>query len=185
MTALLEFKAATEFRVWLRKNHRTASEAVVRLFKVHAADRGLTYRAALDEALCYGWIDGVLHRIDQDSHSIRWTPRKPGSIWSNVNVRHVERLIREDRMAPAGLRAFAKRTADRTGIYSFEQAPATLAPELVRQFKRNRAAWKWFETQAPSYRRKLIHWVMRGKKAETRAKRFDSLVTASSRGVRL
>lgn len=185
MNRLTEFRSAAQFRAWLRKNHQTATELGVRIFKVHAADRGLTYAPALDEALSYGWIDGVRRRIDDDSFSIRWCPRKPGSIWSNINLGHIARLTREGRMQPAGLAAFQRRKPHRTGIYSFEQPPATLDPEYVRQFKRDRDAWKWFEAQAPWYRRKVIHRVMRGRKAETREKRLAALIAASASKVRL
>lgn len=184
MSRPTEFKTADQFRAWLRKNHKTGTELVVRIFKVHAAVRGLTYAAALDEVLSYSWIDAVRRRIDDDSFSIRFAPRKPDSIWSNVNLRHIARLTREGRMQPAGHAAFKRRKAHRTGIYSFEQPPATLAPEYVRQFKRQKAAWNWFEAQAPSYRRKVIHWVMRGRKPETREKRITTLIAASAREVR-
>jgi uncharacterized protein YdeI (YjbR/CyaY-like superfamily) len=184
MSELNEFRSAAEFGAWLRKNHKTATELSVRIFKVHAADRGMTYAPALDEALSYGWIDGVRRRVDDDSFSIRWCPRKPNSIWSNVNLAHVARLTREGRMQRAGLEVFGQRQAHRTGIYSFEQPPATLGPEYLRRFKRDKDAWKWFEAQAPSYRRKVIHWVMRGRKSETREKRLATLIAASARKVR-
>lgn len=185
MTELAEFKTAKQFRAWLRRNHRSAKDIVVRLYKVHALDQGLGYAEALDEALSYGWIDAVRHRLDEDTMSIRWCPRKPGSIWSNINVRHVARLTREGRMQAAGIAAFEKRQANRTGVYSFEQPPATLAPAFLRQFKRDQKAWQWFEKQAPSYQRRMIHWVMRGKQEETRRKRLGTLMAASRREQRL
>lgn len=184
MTRLAEFKSAVEFRAWLHRNHQTTSELSVRIFKVHAANRGLTYAPALEEALSYGWIDGVRRRVDDDSFSIRWSPRKPDSIWSNLNLAHVARLTRAGRMQPAGLEVFRRRKAHRTGIYSFEQPPVTLGPEYLRRFKRHQKAWTWFEVQSPSYRRKVVHWVMRARQPETRARRLATLIAASARKVR-
>ena len=182
---LAEFRTPAAFRAWLRKHHRTATELGVRIFKVHAADRGLTYPQALDEALSYGWIDGVRHGIDDDSFSIRFTPRKPGSIWSKVNVVHVGRLTRAGRMTRAGLAAFAGRKEHRTGVYSFERPAATLAAEFASRFRKNRTAWRWFEAEAPWYRRKVLHWVMRARREATREKRLRALIAASARQVRL
>ena len=176
------FKTPAAFRAWLKKNHRTATELVVRLFKVHAAGRGITYAQALDEALCFGWIDGVRRGLDADSFTIRFSPRKPRSIWSRVNVAHVERLVRTKRMTPPGLAAFEARDEKRTGIYSFEQRPTTLAPAHLRAFRANKAAWAHYQAQAPWYRRTSAYWVMSAKKEETRAKRLAILIDCSARG---
>ncbi|HEY4646469.1 MAG TPA: hypothetical protein VIH25_09335, partial [Steroidobacteraceae bacterium] len=120
------FPTPAAFRAWLRKHHKSAPSLVLKIAKNHAAHLGVTYAQALDEALCFGWIDGVRRRLDKDSFSVRFTPRKPGSIWSTVNVRHVERLIKAKRMTPAGLAAFNARIASKTGVYSFEQRPTQL-----------------------------------------------------------
>ncbi len=179
------FRNAAAFRAWLRRNHATAREIVVRLQRVHAADRGITYAEALDEALCYGWIDGVRRPVDADTFSIRFSPRKPRSIWSRINVRHAERLIAEGRMQPPGLAAFEAREEDRTGIYSFEGRAAELTPAYRKMFQANAPAWKYFEAQAPWYRRTSAYWVMSAKKEETRVKRLRTLMdcSASSRPI--
>lgn len=154
----------------------------MRCCKIHAAHRGVTYAEALDEALCYGWIDGVRRSVDADTFSVRFTPRKPRSTWSRVNVRHVERLTREGRMAEPGLAAFAGRDDRRTGVYSFEQRSVKLGREYAREFRDNAAAWSYFQTQPPWYRRTSTHWVMSAKRAETRAKRLATLIDYSARG---
>ena len=182
---LASFRRQAAFRAWLTKHHRTTTELVVRIFKTHAADRGLTYAQALDEALCYGWIDGVRRRVDEDSFSIRFTPRKSRSIWSNVNVRHVGRLIEAGRMTKAGMAAFEAREAGRTGIYSFEQPPKTLDPSYSRTFRANAAAWTYFQEQPPWYRRTTSFWVMSAKREETRAKRLAALIDCCVRLTRI
>jgi len=176
------FRTPAAFRAWLTKHHATATELEIRLFKVHAAHRGITYPQALDEALCFGWIDGVVHRLDEDSFRQRYTPRKPRSTWSRRNVEHVERLKTAGRMAPAGLAAYDARDARRTGLYSFEQERPDLAPEYLKAIRANAAAWTYFQAQAPSYRRMTIHWVMSAKKEETRARRLATLIECSARG---
>lgn len=179
------FATAAKFRAWLEKHHSTETALSVRIFKTHAAEHGVTYSEALDEALCFGWIDGVRHRLDDDSFSIRFTPRKRGSIWSLVNVRHVERLIQSNRMHPAGMKAFESRTPDKTGVYSFERAAAKLTPEFTKLLKANAAANQYFSNEAPWYRRTATHWVMNAKREETRAKRMGILIDCSAQGVRI
>jgi uncharacterized protein YdeI (YjbR/CyaY-like superfamily) len=179
------FRTPAAFRTWLEKNHATATELELRLFKVHAADRGITYTQALDEALCFGWIDGVLHRLDEHSFSQRYTPRKPKSTWSRRNIAHVERLTKEGRMAPAGLAAFNARTEARTGVYSFEQARPDLTPAFLKALRTNAAAWAFYQAQASWYRRTTGHWVMSAKREETRVKRLAILIDCSARGTRI
>jgi uncharacterized protein YdeI (YjbR/CyaY-like superfamily) len=182
MPAPRAFRTPAAFRAWLERNHATAKELEIRLFKVHAAHRGITYAQALDEALCFGWIDGVVHRLDEDSFSQRYTPRKPRSTWSRRNVGHVERLKQAGRMAPAGLAAYEAREAPRTGIYSFEQERPELPPAYLKAIRANTAAWTHFRTRAPGYRRLMAHWIMSAKKEETRARRLGILVDSSARG---
>ncbi len=179
------FSTAAQFRAWLRKSHRKADSIILRIAKAHAADRGIAYAEALDEALCFGWIDGVRRRLDEDSFSIRFTPRKPRSIWSLVNVRHAERLIEAERMSEAGLAAFAARAESRTGVYSFEQRPTTLAPEYAKRFRAAKRAWRYFNQEAPSYRGTSTYWVMSAKRPETRRKRLAILMACSTRGERI
>jgi len=179
------FRSQAAFRAWLATHHASAPELLVRLFKTHAAQRGLTYAQALDEALCYGWIDGVRRSFDAASFTIRFTPRKRRSTWSRVNVGHVERLIAAGRMAKPGLAAYAARVEERTGLYSFERRAMALAPTYVRQFRAKAAAWAFFQAQAPFYRRTTTYWVMSAKKEETRERRLGQLIACSARRQRI
>jgi uncharacterized protein YdeI (YjbR/CyaY-like superfamily) len=179
------FRTQAAFRAWLERHHAAAKELEVRLFKVHAAHRGITYPLALDEALCFGWIDGVTHSLDEDSYCQRFTPRNPRSTWSRRNVEHVERLTKAGRMAPAGLEAFRVRDKRRTGVYSFEQERPELTPAHLRTFRANAAAWAFYQQQAPGYRRVTAHWVMSAKKDDTRARRLALLIDCSARGKKI
>lgn len=180
-TKPVAFANPASFRTWLRANHRTAEALLVRIAKAGTTRQEITYGEALDEALCYGWIDGVRRRIDGESFSIRFSPRKPRSIWSRINVAHAERLQREGKMTKAGLAAFAAREERRTGIYSFEQQPKELPPGYRRAFRANPGAWAWFERQAPWYRRTSTHWVVSAKREETRQRRLAQLIACSAR----
>jgi len=179
------FKSAAVFRQWLDANHARQTELWVGFFKKHTAKGGLTYPEALDEALCFGWIDGLKKRVDEFSFAQRFTPRKPKSVWSLINVGHVARLTKSGRMQPSGLKAFAARSAAKTGIYSFENKPRELSPELQRQFKSHHAAWDFFQQQPPGYRRVASFWVMSAKQATTRERRLARLMADSSKGQRL
>ena len=179
------FKTSAEFRKWLKANHDSARDIWVGLYKGKSSTKGITYSEALDEALCYGWIDGALRSFDKETWTKRFTPRKPGSIWSRVNVRHVERLMKLGLMQPAGLKAFNERRADKTGIYSYEQETAELSAPYEKRFRKNKKAWDFFGKQAASYRKTATHWVMRAKKEETRVKRLDELIEESGKGMRL
>jgi uncharacterized protein YdeI (YjbR/CyaY-like superfamily) len=176
------FRTPAAFRAWLEKHHATASELEVRIFKVHAAQRGLTYAHALDEALCFGWIDGVIHTLDEDSFRQRFTPRKPRSTWSRRNLAHVERLKKAGRMTPAGLAAYEARDRLQTPAAWFDERRPELSPQLLRVFRANGKAWTHFQAQAPSYRHMTAHWVMSAKKEETRARRLGILIDCCARG---
>ena len=176
------FRSPAFFRSWLKKNHASTSALIVRIFRNHAAHAGTTYAQALDEALCFGWIDGVRRSFDKDSFTIRFSPRRPGSIWSLVNVTHAQRLIKEGRMAKPGLVAFQARDRKRTGVYSFEQGPSELSAAHVRKFRAEKKAWEFFQGQAPWYRRTSAYWVMSAKREETREKRLGILIACSGRG---
>ena len=139
----------------------------------------------MDEALCFGWIVGVRKRVDEVSFTQRFTPRKPASNWSLINIRHVERLKKTRRMRPVGLKAFAARTQEKTGVYSFENKPRELSPALRRQFKSDPAAWKFFQQQPPGYRRVTSFYVMSAKQEDTRQRRLARLMADSKRGRRL
>jgi uncharacterized protein YdeI (YjbR/CyaY-like superfamily) len=175
------FDSAAAFRQWLAKHHASQSELLVGFYKTKSGRGGLTYAQAVDEALCFGWIDGVRHGIDADSYSIRFTPRKKRSIWSAVNLRHVARLEKAGRMAAAGLKVFRERDPKRAGIYSFENRPRTLAPSYRKEFAANRQAWAWFSAQPPWYRRTAAFWVMSGKKEQTQRRRLAVLIASSER----
>lgn len=181
-TAPKAFRTPAAFRAWLERNHATATELEIRLFKVHAAHRGITYSQALDEALCFGWIDGVTHSLDDDSYRQRFTPRRARSTWSRRNLEHVERLAKAGRMAPPGLAAYAARDERRTGSDSFEQERPDLTPAFIGSFRANAAAWTYYQQQAPGYRRMTAHWVMSAKQEETRARRLAVLIGSSARG---
>jgi len=181
LPAPTSFRTPAAFRAWLTRNHVKATELVLRCFKTHAEGQGVTYAQALDEALCFGWIDGVRRRVDADSFSVRFTPRKPRSIWSRVNIAHVERLTKAGRMKKPGLTAFEARTDERTGVYSFERQTA-LAPAYTRIFQANVAAWAYYQSGAPWYRRTSTHWIMSAKREDTREKRLALLIACSARG---
>lgn len=186
MTAagLRSFRTAAAFRSWLEKNHAGRTELVVRLFKVHASHRGIVYRLALEEALCWGWIDGVRRSVDKDSFSVRFTPRKPRSIWSTVNVGIVKQLIAAGRMAKPGLAAFEARNARLTGGYAYENRPLLGGP-WVRALRADKKAWAYYSGEAPWYRRTTGHWVMEAKREETRWKRLEILRAHSHKGRRI
>jgi len=180
MTSRLRaFSGPAAFRAWLARNHATTAELFVRCSKVQAARRGVTYRQALDEALCIGWIDGVRHSVDATSFSVRFTPRKPKSAWSTVNVKRYRELESEGRVRPAGRKAFEARVESQ---YSFESRPRALAPAYLRRFRSNRGAWAFFEAQPPWYRRTCGFWVMSAKLPETRERRLALLISRSQRG---
>jgi uncharacterized protein YdeI (YjbR/CyaY-like superfamily) len=182
---LKSFRSPAAFRAWLARHHGTAAELLLRCYKVAAAHRGVTYAQALDEALCYGWIDGVRRSVDDVSFSVRFTPRKPRSTWSRVNVAHVKRLLQAGRMAQPGLAAFEAREEERTGVYSFERKAMQLSPAYAKRLRADRAAWAYFEEEAPWYRRTTVYFVMSAKKEETRIRRLEMLIACSRRGVRI
>ena len=173
------FVSALEFRAWLEVNHTSAKELIVGFRKVGTGLPSMTWPESVDEALCFGWIDGVRKRIDEGSYQIRFTPRKQGSIWSLVNVGKVGELTRQNRMQPIGIAAFESRVQARTGVYSFErEEAAALTPVEVREFQQHRQAWTYFQSAAPSYQRAITHWVVSAKQAATRDRRFAQLVQA-------
>lgn len=159
----------------------------VGFYKKASGRGGLTYQEAVDEALCFGWIDGIIRRIDSESYQHRFTPRKPGSIWSLTNVGHVERLTKAGRMHAAGLAAFAARTRAKTGIYSFENKSGStkLPARYETPFRTNRSAWEFFQAQSPAYRRNAIHRVTRPKQEPTRERWLTRLIESSAAGRRL
>jgi uncharacterized protein YdeI (YjbR/CyaY-like superfamily) len=179
------FKTPAAFRKWLAANHHKAKELQVGFYKKGSGKLSITWPESVDEALCFGWIDGIRRNIDDESYLIRFSPRRPESIWSAVNVRNVERLIKEKRMMPAGLRAYEQRKEYRSGIYSYEQRPAELVEPYASQFRRNKAAWKFFQAQPPYYRKTMTWFILSAKTEETRLKRLKILIEASAKAERL
>jgi uncharacterized protein YdeI (YjbR/CyaY-like superfamily) len=177
------FETPAAFRQWLSANHETARELVVGFFKRHTLRASITWPESVDEALCFGWIDGVRKSLSVDAYTIRFTPRKPTSTWSAVNVDRVKELTALGKMAPAGLRAFATRTAERTGRYSYERIEvAKLTLEQQKQLDANKKAKAFLEAQPPWYRRAVMHWVSSAKREETRARRLSQLIEDSAAG---
>lgn len=179
------FETPAGFRAWLAKNHATAAELLVGFYKKGSKRPSITWPESVDEALCYGWIDGVRKGIDDESYTIRFTPRRSGSVWSNVNVNRVRALTDLGRMRPAGLKAFEARKEGKSGIYSHEQGEVELPEPYQGLLRGNKKAWGYFEKQAGSYRKAAIWWVTSAKKDETRRKRLDSLIAYSVKGEKL
>src|SRR5258708_24510569 len=176
------FATPSAWRAWLEKHHDQRHELLVGFYKKDSGKPSITWPESVDGALCFGWIDGVRRRIDDVSYSIRFTPRKPRSVWSAVNIKRVEELSRQGLMRPAGVKAFEARQEERSGIYSFEQQNIQFEREQERQFRDNKAAWKFFQSQPPSYRRAATWWVIGAKRDETKAKRLATLIDDSAKG---
>ena len=179
------FKSPAAFHKWLAANHAESNELWVGFYKKETGRPSITWPESVEEALCFGWIDGVRKKIDDQSYVIRFSPRKPTSIWSAVNIRIALKLIKENRMQPPGLKAFAARKENRSGIYSYEQRSPELIEPYAAKLKRNKAAWKFFQAQPPYYRKTMNWWVVSAKQEETRIKRLNRLIEASVKGQRL
>lgn len=173
------FKAQNELREWLALHYASATELHIGFYKKGAAGQGITYQEALDEALCFGWIDGVRKSIDATTWMIRFTPRKPKSIWSKVNLKRAAELERAEKMHPAGLAAFHA-PDKRMQRYSFENEPRVFDAAEEKKFRAHKKAWQWFSAQAPSYQRAARWWVTSAKQKATRAKRLDTLIADSA-----
>ena len=179
------FVSPFSFRKWLEKNHSKAKELLVGFYKVNSGKQSITWSESVDEAICFGWIDGLRKSIDAESYSIRFTPRKAGSIWSKINIQKVENLPKQGLMHPAGIAAFEKREAHKSAVYSYEKAPENLSPDFLKKFKSNKKAWMFFQTMAPSYQRTATHWVMSAKQEVTKSKRLDELIKDSEAGKKI
>lgn len=179
------FKTQSDFRKWLEKNHDKKDELWLGFYKVDSGKKGITPKEALDEALCFGWIDGIRKAIDEKSYKNRYTPRRKGSVWSDINTKRVKELKRKGVMHKAGMAAFEKREEHKAGLYSFEQPIVKLKPEYEKKFMKNKKAWKYFNEQAPWYRKTSTWWVISAKKEETRLKRLDILINDSANGTRI
>ena len=185
MTNVEFFKSQADFRKWLTKNHATRSELWLGMYKKASGKGGITYKEALDEALCFGWIDGVRKTLNDEAFVQRFTPRKAKSYWSAVNTRRAKELIKEKRMAAPGLKAFEARDPAASARYSFEREAPVFEPAQLKAFKANRGAWDFFEKQPPGYRRLMTFYVTSAKRPETRAQRLDRLIATCAAGKRL
>ncbi len=182
---ILFFSSRAKLRSWFRKNHAGANELWVGFFKKGSGKPSITWPEAVDEALCVGWIDGIRKSLDENRYVNRFTPRKPSSTWSAINIARVRALEVEGRMHPAGRKAFDARKENRSGIYSYEQRQARLPTLYERRLRKNPPAWRFFHAQPPSYRKAACWWVVSAKKEETRAKRLGRLIELSARGRRI
>jgi uncharacterized protein YdeI (YjbR/CyaY-like superfamily) len=180
------FETPADFRAWLEEHHESEQELLVGFYKKGSGRPSITWPQSVDEALCFGWIDGVRRGIDDESYSIRFTPRKPASNWSRVNIARVAVLTEAGRMRPAGLEAFERRSEARSAIYAYEQrreAKLDAAEEI--RFRENDAAWSFFQAQPRGYRRTATYWVVSAKREETRRGRLATLIGDSAAGRRL
>jgi uncharacterized protein YdeI (YjbR/CyaY-like superfamily) len=177
------FATPQEFRAWFEAHHAEAGELLVGFYKKGSGRPSITWPESVDEALCFGWIDGIRRRIDDESYSIRFTPRRARSIWSAVNIRRVGELIAEGRMTPAGLAPFEARDEERSAIYSYEQRHnAKLSPEQEARLRADPAVWERFQSRPPSWRRAAIYWVTSAKKPETQERRLAKLIEGAEPG---
>jgi uncharacterized protein YdeI (YjbR/CyaY-like superfamily) len=175
------FKTPAAFRKWLEKNHERKKELVVGFYKRGTGKPSITWPESVDEALCCGWIDGIRKRIDDESYTIRFTPRKPRSTWSTININRVKELTSHGKMSAAGLKAFEKRDEKSSAIYSYEREASQLSPEFLKKFRAKKGAWKYFMATPPWYQRTAIHWVTSAKKEETKLSRLERLIESSSK----
>jgi uncharacterized protein YdeI (YjbR/CyaY-like superfamily) len=179
------FESSNDFRRWLEKNHATTQELWVGYYKKHSKQPSITWPESVDEALCFGWIDGIRKSVDDLRYAIRFTPRRPGSIWSAVNIKRAQELSNQGLMKPAGMTAFNARRENRSGVYSYEQRSANLDEPYKKMLRQNKAAWDFFYAQPPSYRKAVGWWVVSAKQEGTRLKRLQKLIEESPNGERL
>jgi len=179
------FQTPADFGTWLEKNHATATELWVGFYTKDSGKPSITWPDSVDQALCFGWIDGIRKRVDEISYQIRFTPRRLGSIWSAINIKRAKELVRQKQMRPTGLKAFAARIENKSGIYSYEQRSTELSQPYANLLKKNKGAWNFFEKQPPSYRKMIGWWIISAKKEETRMARLAKLISESAKGKRL
>lgn len=181
-TSPVFFAKKSEFRKWLQKNHKKETELLVGFYKVNSEMPSMSWSESVDEALCFGWIDGMRKSIDDVSYQIRFSKRNDSSIWSAINIKKIESLTKRGLMQPAGLESFAKRTEGRSKIYSHENEEVDFAPDFKKQFKTNKKAWTYFQSLAPSYKKISVRWVMTAKQKATQIKRLNELIAQSEAG---
>ena len=183
--AVTFFETQDKFRKWLELHHESESELIVGFYKVNSGRPSMTWSQSVDQALCFGWIDGIRKSIDRESYSIRFTPRRSSSIWSAINLNKVEELTKAGLMKPAGLKAFGYLTENRSKIYSHEKESMVLDEAYEKQFRTNKVAWDFFTNQAPSYKKLMIHWIMSAKQEKTRQSRLEKTIHASGQQKRM
>jgi uncharacterized protein YdeI (YjbR/CyaY-like superfamily) len=176
------FAKQSDFRKWLQVNHKKEKELLVGFYKVDSGKPCMTWSQSVDEALCFGWIDAVRKSIDKDSYTIRFTHRKPDSVWSSINIKKIKDLVKKGIIQPAGLEAFKKRKAAKSKIYSYEKVPSKLNPAYEEKFKVNKKAWAFFASLAASYKKLAIHHVMDAKQEKTQISRLEKLIADSGAG---
>ncbi len=176
---LIFFPTQLKFREWLESHHSSETELLVGFYKVGSQKPSMTWSQSVNQALCFGWIDGVRRSIGNGSYCIRFTPRKQNSIWSDINIKKVEELKKSGLMSPEGQKAFDFRTENSSRIYSYEKEPVLLDSNFEQQFKINQIAWEFFNNQAPSYKRVMIHWIMNAKSEKTRLLRLEKTILIS------
>ncbi|NOU46822.1 MAG: bacteriocin-protection protein [Bacteroidales bacterium] len=179
------FSTQEDFRAWLQQNHETAQELWVGYYKVGSNKASITYSQSVDEAICFGWIDGIRKSIDKDSYCNRFTPRRKKSIWSAINIAKVEKLLKQGLMHDSGIECYNKRTDDKSRAYSYENIPSKLPDELEIKLRANEKAWLFFSKQAPSHQKTIMYWIMSAKQESTRLSRLEKLITASEAGIKL
>ncbi|RYD71370.1 MAG: bacteriocin-protection protein [Sphingobacteriales bacterium] len=179
------FKTPAEFREWFDNNHTTETELLVGFYKKATGKSSITWPESVDEALCFGWIDGVRKSMGEESYTIRFTPRKATSIWSAVNIDKMEKLIAEGLVKPEGIAAYEKRKESRSRIYSHEQENTGFSAKAEEKFKSNESAWEFFMKQPPSYRKVIMHWVSSAKQEKTQLSRLEKAIAESAAGKRM
>lgn len=179
------FPTQQDFRRWLEENHDKETELIVGFYKVKSGKTSMTWSEAVDQALCFGWIDGVRRKVDEESYSNRFTPRRPNSNWSAVNIKKVGELTAKGLMTPAGIAAFERRREDKSEVYSYENKPTEFPAEFEKLFRAEPKAWEFFEKQPNGYRRTMMFWVMSAKQEKTRLSRLEKLIFESAGGRRL
>ena len=182
---ILYFKTQKEMRKWFEKNHKKENELFAGFYKISSGKPSVTWSQSVDEALCFGWIDGIRRSVDEESYCIRFTPRNPKSNWSAVNIKKVEELIKLERMKPGGLAAFSFRKEEKSKIYAYENPAVIFDKTYEKKFKANKSAWKYFKSTAPTYQKITTRWVMSAKQEETRLKRLEELMRDCASGKKI
>ena len=179
------FATQDDFRRWLAENHDTAQELIVGYYKVKSKKPSMTWPESVDQALCFGWIDGIRRSIDEESYCIRFTPRRPTSTWSAVNIKKVEELTKKGLMKAAGIAIFEKRKESNSKIYAYENKPKQLSEAIEKMFMKDKAAWNFFKAQPPFYKKMIAYWIMSAKQEKTRIRRLEKAIQLSREEKRL